>query len=203
MIKLSTIALFTSALALRVLSSPTSHGETAPNVIHKRNPQRASTVTVTKTIASTSVSTLTTCNTGSASSKPTTTKSSTSPAQPTVTKSSTGTFSPSATGEPYQEGNKCWVVPQAGRFNHKKEFTFFQGIPNGLSASNYIVYDTYRGAPYNHQFEPKNLVVPGVRNPKQGMTVSSAEVVTTDDDIFYASVRTTAIMSTVPGTCHG
>lgn len=105
-----------------------------------------------------------------------------------------------------------------GRFNHKREFNFLNKgghLPNGLNASNYLVRDTYAGAPYNHKFETQNvyqdgellnLKVPGVPIPPSddpGYAISSAEIVTTEDRILYASVRTNAIFSTEHGTCHG
>lgn len=106
-------------------------------------------------------------------------------------------------------------MPGAGKFKNKKEFTFFQtGLPDGLYASDYVVYDTYNGLPYNHKFETPNvysdgdflnLRVRGTTNPSmlQDQAVSCGEVVTTENNILYASVRTNAIFSDVPGTCHG
>lgn len=106
-------------------------------------------------------------------------------------------------------------IEGVGRFKNKKVFTFYNGLPEGLYASEYIVYDQYDGAPYNHAFQSKNvvsdgdflnLIVPGeTREASQipNQAISSAEIVTTENKILYASVRTNAIFSQVPGTCHG
>lgn len=215
MAKFILLALFVGALAPCVFSSPAPLiSETDHNTIHKRNPQSGQTVTVTQTITTTSISTVTKCSTGTSSSRP---QPSTTTSKPTSTSTTSSTSrAPTATGEPTYDPNTCtWKVPGAGYFNNKKEFTFFQqGLPDGLYASNYIVEDSYAGAPYNHIFEQKNvfsdgnflnLKVPGVRSPQPstGYAISSAEIVTTESKITSASVRTNAIFSTVPGSCHG
>lgn len=106
-------------------------------------------------------------------------------------------------------------VEGVGRFKNKKVFTFSNGLPDGLYPSQYIVYDQYDGAPYNHVFDSKNvlsdgdflnLIVPGeTRKPNElpNQAISSAEICTTENNILYASVRTNAIFSQIPGTCHG
>ncbi|KAK5942536.1 hypothetical protein PMZ80_005101 [Knufia obscura] len=214
MAKLTSLALLVSALASGAFSSPAPHSEANHDVIHKRDPQRAQamTVTVTKTVTSASVSTVTKCSTGTSSSRP---QTSTTTGR-TTSKTSSTPAAPTSTGEPtYDPGTCTWKVHGAGYFANKKEFTFFEdGLPDGLYASNYVVEDTYAGAPYNHVFEGQNvfsdgdflnLKVPGVSNPRPntGYAISSAEIVTTENNILYASVRTNAIFSTVPGTCHG
>lgn len=110
--------------------------------------------------------------------------------------------------------NSCgqWVVPGTGTFANKSVYTFEgNSLPAGLSASNYNVDDRSGGAPYNHVFTSKNvtvsggflnLKVPGGQKPSSKIPITSAEVVT-DKKMLYGSVRTNAIFSVVPGTCHG
>ncbi|KAK5080286.1 hypothetical protein LTR70_008749 [Exophiala xenobiotica] len=125
--------------------------------------------------------------------------------RPTITSSTSSTpTAPAAPGKPTYDSSTCtWEVPGAGRFNHKREFNFLNKgghLPDGLTASNYLVQDTYAGAPYNHKFEAQNvysdgellnLKVPGVPIPPSddpGYAISSAEIVTTEDKILYASI---------------
>ncbi|EXJ90712.1 hypothetical protein A1O1_03816 [Capronia coronata CBS 617.96] len=68
--------------------------------------------------------------------------------------------------------------------------------------------------PYNVRYDPNNvairdgvltLTVPGQQDPDHDPdnAVNCAEVTTVEQNILYASVRTNAIFSQVPGTCHG
>ena len=103
-----------------------------------------------------------------------------------------------------------WVVPEGGSFTHSAiyDFTNLNALPAGLSASTYKEKD----APYNIQYKASNvqvsgcylnLVVPAGQTPKSnGKTVNCGEVSTDQDQILYASVRTVAELSTVPGTCQ-
>jgi hypothetical protein len=101
-----------------------------------------------------------------------------------------------------------------GRFNQyvKYDFAKWTSFPLGLSISNYGItadpdddehpFDQYYG-PNNvilKRGRPLQLRVPGgqTKSPIQG-----AEFTTAYDDILYASVRTVAKVSSVPGTCHG
>ena len=101
-----------------------------------------------------------------------------------------------------------------GRFNQyvKYDFAKWSSFPLGLSISNYGItadpdddehpFDQYYG-PNNvilKRGRPLQLRVPGgqTKSPIQG-----AEFTTAYDDILYASVRTVAKVSSVPGTCHG
>jgi hypothetical protein len=114
--------------------------------------------------------------------------------------------------QPTQNSFGQWVVPGTGTFAKKSVFTFTgTGLAADLSASSYQVNDQSGGAPYNHLFEPTNvavsdgflnLKVPGGQRPSSEIPISSAEV-TTNVKMLYGSVRTNAIFSTVPGTCHG
>lgn len=206
MAKLIILALLTSNLLPAVFSSPAPSIENEHYAAAKREPQMDQTTTVT--VTTTKVSVITMCPTGASTTRsPTATTTSTQPFA-----ASTSTTSPS--GEPTFNG--CtWNVEGAGKFRNKKVFTFYEsGLPNGLYASNYMVWDTYNGQPYNHQFDPSNVYSDGdfLNLKVQGTTapaslpqqaISSAEIVTTENDILYASVRTNVIFSTVPGTCHG
>ena len=94
-------------------------------------------------------------------------------------------------------------------------FTFENGLPYGLQISKYKVLDTEADGPFDHEFKESNvnidkdgflnLKVPGLPDAQagKGETIGCAEVVTSATNILYASVRTEAIFSTVPGTCHG
>jgi Glycosyl hydrolases family 16 len=122
------------------------------------------------------------------------------------------TISASGSAQPTQNSCGQWVVPGTGTFTNKSLFTFTGStLPAGLSASNYEVDDQSGGAPFNHVFDPANvaisggylnLKVPGGQNPTSNTAISSAEIVT-NTNILYGSVRTNAILSTVPGTCQG
>jgi hypothetical protein len=114
--------------------------------------------------------------------------------------------------QPTQNSCGQWVVDGTGTFANKKVFTFEgTSLPAGLTSSKYQVDDQSAGAPYNHCFDPSNVVVsdgflnlkvPGGQEPTSDNAISCAEI-TTKFKIQYGSVRTNAIFSTVPGTCHG
>ena len=108
---------------------------------------------------------------------------------------------------PNQEG--ClWVADGAGSFTHSQTFDF-SVLPAFPTED--LVISTYPigSSPYTQLYTTSNvaindgtlqLKVPG------GQTASpilGAEISTKDDDILYASVRTTFKASTVAGTCHG
>lgn len=201
----------------RVACSPAHVFDFGDNGIQKREPQNAQTKTVN--VTTTSISIVTKCPTGTVNTTTATTNSSatSSTRKSTITATTTTSTSTSTTkpsDEPSYDG--CtYNVEGAGKFKNKKVFTFFQpGLPDGLYASKYTVYDTYGNLPYNHKFETSNvysdgdflnLKVQGTNNPSTlpEKAISCAEVVTTENNILYASVRTNAIFSTVPGTCHG
>jgi hypothetical protein len=101
-----------------------------------------------------------------------------------------------------------------GRFNQyvKYDFAKWSNFPLGLSVSDYgIEADPEDDEhPFDQHYGPNNVIlkrgrplqlrVPGgqKKSPIQG-----AEFTTAYDDILYASVRTVAKVSAVPGTCHG
>jgi beta-glucanase (GH16 family) len=98
-------------------------------------------------------------------------------------------------------------VPGVASFTEMSEYNF-EGttLPPGLQANAYPVND---GAPYTHVFSTSNaylndsflvLRVPGGQTQSP---IQCGEVQTTAEDIRYASVRTRAIFSDVPGTCAG
>lgn len=200
MARLSFFMLLTSKIISRVLTSPAPLIEPEHNALERREFQANQTaVAVTRIVTATRISTLTTCPTGSE--WPSTTNPTGRPAATSIS-------------EPTFDG--ChYIVPEAGKFKNKKEFTFIQpGLPNGLYASTYMVYDTANGLSYNHKFETSNVYSDGefLNLKVQGTTepdslperaISSAEIVTTENNILYASVRTKAVFSDVPGTCHG
>lgn len=166
--------------------------------------QGTATVTVTNNACGTT-------STSSTSHAPTSATGSTSSSVPTSSTAPTP-LSSSSSAQPTQNSCGQWVVPGTGTFANKSVFTFTgSSLPAGLSASNYQVDDRSGGAPYNHVFKPANvavsggflnLKVPGGQTPNANTAISSAEVVTTTN-LLYGSVRTNAIFSTVPGTCHG
>lgn len=216
MAKLTILALLASNLISGVFPSPAPLLETENYAIAKREPQNAQTTTVTSTVTTTRISTVTMCPTGTSTTRPSTTTTSTTRPLTTTTNGQPTTSTSTAASSAEPTFNGCtWNVEGAGSFKNKKVFTFFEpGLPSGLYASNYMVYDTYNGLPYNHKFETSNvysdgnflnLKVQGTTNPASlpQQAISSAEIVTTENNILYASVRTNAIFSTVPGTCHG
>lgn len=207
------LAFFTGIIIPAAVCSPTPVEEPERKVGEKRVIQAASTTTITKTVTFTKISTVTMCHTGSSTTQPlsTTTNTQLTTSQPVSPSTTTTT---AASSQPTFDG--CmYTIPEAGKFKNKKEFMFFQpGLPDGLYASDYTVYDTYSGLPYNHKFETPNvysdgdflnLRVQGTTNPGslQDQAISCGEIVTTENNILYASVRTNAIFSDVPGTCHG
>lgn len=116
-----------------------------------------------------------------------------------------------------QIGN-AWSVDGVGIFDHRAVYTFHHGFPEGLQKSNYTLHQRGRGSSpvvaFNPQYDPRNvhivngmlaLTVPGRQKPSQnsGWRLGCAQVETVADNIQYGSVRTKAIFSQVPGTCHG
>ncbi|RMZ86409.1 hypothetical protein DV736_g6365, partial [Chaetothyriales sp. CBS 134916] len=103
------------------------------------------------------------------------------------------------------KGSSQWTVPDIGVFNNKVVYTFNGNtLPDGLTASDYVVQDRLGGAPFDHQFTPANvqvsngflnLLVPGGQSPSNSDSLKCAEVITSIPNILYASVRTNAIFS--------
>lgn len=114
-------------------------------------------------------------------------------------------------------------IKGVGTFTNHVVYSFANNVwpQNGLWASNNeTIRDQNHGAPYNHIFLNSNvwaadgylqIKVPGGQKPStqtnQPITaqnsVTGGEVYTTDQGILYASVRTTALFSKVPGTVQG
>lgn len=105
--------------------------------------------------------------------------------------------------------SSCHVVPDVGVFSHYEswDFTTLNSLPQQLVATSED--NLTPGAPYHRIGDPDlvsvsggylNMKVPG------GQTTSpirTAQIQTTETDILYASVRTTAILSPVQGVCNG
>ncbi|KAL2414110.1 Protein N-terminal and lysine N-methyltransferase efm7 [Exophiala dermatitidis] len=121
-------------------------------------------------------------------------------------------------GDVRRDGGK-WVVQGVGSFDNHATYTFDQdNFPAGLLRSNYTCRQQELVGPdqipYNIRYDQDNvqvskgvltLTVPGRQDPDKDpdQAVSCAEVTTAEQNILYASVRTNAIFSQVPGTCHG
>ena len=98
-----------------------------------------------------------------------------------------------------------YTLPSIGTFTHSAKYTFLTStLPSGLSISTYPVGN----APYTHLFSTSNialtppylsLTVPGGQS---AFPISSAQIATTATNILHASVRTTGILSSEPGTCQ-
>lgn len=87
-------------------------------------------------------------------------------------------------------------------------------MSSDLQVSEHKVEDSYAGAPFDHQFYPENvycedgllcLKVPGQPDlkPDNNDTISSAEVISSVDDIKYGVFESEMAFDTTPGVCHG
>lgn len=111
--------------------------------------------------------------------------------------------------------SSCYTVSGVGVFTTKQTYAFTsQFLPAGLGKSQYVVQDRNNGAPWNHGFNTSlayaqggyfNLVVPGGQKPASDpqKAIYGGELYTTASNILYASVRTSAILGSAPGTCQG
>jgi beta-glucanase (GH16 family) len=130
--------------------------------------------------------------------------SSATTSKPTI-RSST---SPNAGSSVPSKSGCLWNVPGVGSFAETSTFSFTgTSLPSGLQVNTYPVEND--NAPYFHSYTASNayvrngflnLRVPGGQTQSP---ITGGEVQTTEGDIFYATVRTRAIFSTVPGTCTG
>ena len=105
-----------------------------------------------------------------------------------------------------------WVVPGTGRFTHSKvfDFTKLKQRPEFLYPSNYaltIGTGAFKGAKQAYNKDnvavkegSLQLKVPAKHTKSK---IEGAQIETMEHDIQYASVRTTARISGVPGVCHG
>ncbi|OLN88137.1 hypothetical protein CCHL11_00152 [Colletotrichum chlorophyti] len=108
--------------------------------------------------------------------------------------------------QPTQSPNGQYVVDSFGTFANRAIFNFTgrTTLPSGLYASNWDI-----GSPPTHTFQPANVVVSGgylnlkVPGGQTTKPYRSAEVITTANNIKYASVRTVAIFSEPAGVCNG
>jgi len=102
-----------------------------------------------------------------------------------------------------------YTVPSLGTFTNLANYTFGNldnTLPAGLTASD----DTTVGdLPYSQVYEASNVVVRDgfmqlmVPGGQTAAPYSSAQVMTEETDIMYASVRTTAILASPAGTVNG
>lgn len=126
----------------------------------------------------------------------------------------TSTFALPAWDPVLRDKSAGFPIRNVGTFQQHVTYKFTgNSLPDGLYASSDFIAGQSRGAPYNHQYDPSNVVVrngflelrvPGNQHPTEATnySVSAAEVFTAQQDILYASVRTRAIFSTVKGTCQ-
>jgi hypothetical protein len=101
----------------------------------------------------------------------------------------------------FEKGN--YIVDRSTKFANKKVWTFNEKtLPEGLYASDYPVGKTHVFTSSNVKLNNGylELSVPGGQKSKP---YKSAEVATEIDNIMYASVRTTAILSEPAGVCNG
>ncbi len=138
---------------------------------------------------------------------------------PVVPSSTASAPSSSTNARDVQKVGNIWKVSGVGNFDNRAVYDFSQGeFPDGLIKSDYTISqrqeDNSDRIPYNPQYKPANvqvvdgfltLTVPGRQKPtkRSGYRVSCAEITTAEQNILYASVRTNAILSSVPGTCAG
>lgn len=113
-----------------------------------------------------------------------------------------------------RDGGTCpRTIAGVGTFTNSATYTFTgSSLPAGLHIPDgEEIKDRNNEAPYNHIFQASNvaikdgylqLKVPGGQNPgaSSDYAITGGEVFTEDAGILYASVRTHAIFSTVPGT---
>ena len=141
----------------------------------------------------------------------TTTPQTTASPEPTVPSVSTpSTAQGSPTSDP-QIGPGCpWNIPNAGIFTHSLmvDFTKLSDFPStGLKTS--TVNIAAGSSPFSQQYVPANVAVADgslqlkVPGGQTSSPIQGAQIVASDQDILYGSVRTTAQASSVAGTVHG
>ncbi|KAM0425982.1 hypothetical protein ACHAPT_008921 [Fusarium lateritium] len=104
--------------------------------------------------------------------------------------------------EPALRGGQ-YQVDRSAKFTNKRVWTFTGNkLPQGLYASNYVAGNTHSFLPSNVKVRNGylELIVPGGQTK---MPYKCAEVLTSIQNIKYASVRTTAIFSEPAGVCNG
>lgn len=98
--------------------------------------------------------------------------------------------------------NGVYIVDRQTEYTNHVAWNFNGGgLPEGLSVSNYAVNDQ-RG------FSADNVVVRDgylqlIQSAGSTFPLKGGEVITSVNNIKYASVRTNAVLSETPGTCNG
>lgn len=97
-----------------------------------------------------------------------------------------------------------WVVSNVP-FYKSAQYTFTNGLPNGLIIANWDTGLNWRADAANTRFKDGylELWVPGGQRPPAGGKYSGAEVDTVEGNIAYGSFRTIAILTKTPGVCNG
>jgi hypothetical protein len=103
-----------------------------------------------------------------------------------------------------QSASGKFLVDRQVEFDHHSYWSFDGGdLPEGLRRSTYTVGDGSR------VFTPDNAIVGGgyldllVNGGQTAMPYRSGEIVTAENNIRYASVRTVGILSEPAGVCNG
>ena len=101
-------------------------------------------------------------------------------------------------------------MDNVGTFMYNDTYTFESGnLPAGLKITNGQNSPATPGARFAHRMTSSSVSFPDgylhltVTGGQDSDPIKGGEVSTSISDILYASVRTTAIFSPVPGTCHG
>ena len=130
------------------------------------------------------------------------------PTVPSVPTPSTAQGSP--TSDSQIDSGCPWIIPSAGTFTHSLivDFTKLSAFPStGLKMS--TVNIAAGSSPYSQQYVPANVAVADgslqlkVPGNQASSPIQGAQIVASDQDILYGSVRTTAQASSVAGTVHG
>ena len=147
-----------------------------------------------------------TCSSGSEDTSPADTAE---PEPKTDTAGASPEKSPPASPKSTEEDSGCSKAPGTSVTfaNHVSyNFSSLDAIPQGLQVSDYPGGGD-SDAPATHTFSKDNVAVKDgyleLRVPGgQSSTIKSAEVSTAVEDMLHASVRMTAILSAVEGTCQ-
>ena len=105
-----------------------------------------------------------------------------------------------------------YPVAYVGNFTNSViwDFSKLTSIPDDLAVDEFDVpKEQVRGAVYDQRYTASNVQVANgtlqikVPGKQKSLPILGGQVETAVQDILYASVRTTAQVSSVPGTCHG
>lgn len=103
-------------------------------------------------------------------------------------------------------------VPGLGYFTNFVTYSFANSsIMSGLQVSDYTVNDlaSISNAKFDHSFSPSNVEVSDgylvlkVPGGQKSSPITCGEVTTSETEILYASIRTTAILTEEPGVVDG